>query len=64
MALDHFLESRRVFIHKTTSRLSKKVPQAHTFGRILRLLVKVTNKCGPKALLSPMVARREVGDVT
>ena len=42
----------------------EKFPQAHTFGRILRLLVKVTNKCGPKALLSPMVARREVGDVT
>lgn len=31
--------------------------QAHTFGRILRLLVKVASRCGPKALLSPMVAR-------
>lgn len=65
MALHHFLESRRVFHSEThEARRSKNVPQAHTFGRILRLLVKVTNKCGPKALLSPMVARREVGDAT
>ena len=33
------------------------VAEAHTFGRILRLLVKVASRCGPKALLSPMVAR-------
>jgi len=38
--------------------------QAHTFGRILRLLVKVTNKCGPKALLSPMVARNGMDRLT
>ena len=31
--------------------------QAHTFGRILRLLVKVAGRCGAKALLAPMVAR-------
>lgn len=31
--------------------------QAHTFGRILRLLVKLCQRCGPAALLSPMVAR-------
>ena len=36
-----------------------KIVQAHTFGRILRLLVKVAGRCGPKALLSPMVARTE-----
>mmetsp|Transcript_357 Transcript_357/g.959 ORF Transcript_357/g.959 Transcript_357/m.959 type:complete len:1144 (-) Transcript_357:162-3593(-) len=31
--------------------------QAHTFGRILRLLVKLCQRCGAAALLSPMVAR-------
>ena len=32
--------------------------EAHTFGRIFRLLCKIADRCGPKALLSPMVARR------
>eukprot|EP00913_Durusdinium_trenchii_P034421 g32202.t1 len=36
--------------------------QAHTFGRILRLLVKIADRCGPKALLAPMVARSRGGD--
>ncbi|CAJ1384340.1 unnamed protein product [Effrenium voratum] len=31
--------------------------QVHTFGRILRLLVKVGERCGAALLLSPMVAR-------
>ncbi|CAK9050576.1 ABC transporter G family member 22 [Durusdinium trenchii] len=34
--------------------------QAHTFGRILRLLVKIADRCGPKALLAPMVARNGI----
>ena len=53
-----------IYVYMPSSRFSWDIPmnpsfapQAHTFGRILRLLVKVASRCGPKALLSPMVAR-------